>query len=179
MSDIDFDVGDDEDEIVTAYHESGHAIIGCALGAHIEHVGLSQASAYDDWDDGLPRRFGDCLVNWGRVDPGQPWQQQKELLTILAGPVAQWTYQDRDVDELDVASWADDFDRARQTVAALDSDPVKQTLLIRQAIGRLRVIMATQSCWAAIAALADELMLGDCIDGDRVSDIVRFWWSRD
>src|SRR6056297_1536604 len=91
----------DEEEIHTAYHEAGHAIVGCALGAHIDSVCLSQASAFDDLDDGLPLRFGECIVNWGRVDPDHTWQQHRELLVILAGPVAELLYRREDADELE------------------------------------------------------------------------------
>lgn len=165
----------EDDETVTAYHESGHAIIGCALGGTIESVSLSQVSAWDDEGTG-PHRFGDCVVNWGRVDPGQKWQQQKELLTTLAGPVAEFVYLDRDLAEVNPATWEDDWMVARQLVARLQTDGVQQSKLLRDAVSRLQHVMADDGCWAAIAALADELTLGDEIEGYRVEELVRFWW---
>lgn len=170
-------MADDDDDWVTAYHEAGHAVVGCALGATIDSVSLSQASAFDD-EDGLPRRFGDCIVNWGRVDPGDQWQSQRELLTILAGPVAEFVYQNGDEDQIDLRTWASDFSQARRCAMVLQKDPTKQPVLIRQAMTRLKTVVASENCWAAIAALADELMLGDEIEGDQVADLVRFWWNR-
>ncbi|EKK00469.1 MAG TPA: cell division protein FtsH [Rhodopirellula baltica] len=169
---------DDDDELVTAYHEAGHAIVGCALGAQIDRVTLSQASIFDDEDGDLPRRFGDCIVNWGRVDPSDTWQRQRELLTVLAGPVAEFVYQSGDEDLLDVRAWESDWRQAQLCAAALKPQAAQQIRLMREAIVRLRKIVASDPCWSAIAALADELMLGDEIEGEQVADLVRFWWSR-
>ncbi len=173
---MDWEWESDDDELNTAYHEAGHAIIGCALGAHIESVSLSQASIYDDHDDGLPRRFGDCIVNWGRVDPDQRWQQQRELLTILAGPVAEWVYRGDDTDELDTASWELDWQHAQRCVEQMVVGSKQQIRLLRSVIERLRRVIASEPVWPAVAALADELMIGDAIEADRVAELVRFWW---
>lgn len=175
---MDWDWESDEEETNTAYHEAGHAIIGCALGARIDAVSLSQASAFDDGDDGLPRRFGDCMVNWGKVDPGQAWQQQRELLTVLAGPIAELTYRDEDPGEIDEACWAMDWEQAERCAAAIHRDPRLQIRTLREAIQRLKKVVAEPPCWPAIAALADELMIGDEIGGDRVTELVDFWFNR-
>jgi hypothetical protein len=173
---MDWEWETDDEDIYTAYHEAGHAIVGCALGARIESVSLSQASAYDDFDDGLPRRFGDCLVNWGRLDPHQPWQQQRELLTVLAGPVAEWVYRAEDADEIELSSWAMDWQQAQRCAARLFAEPEKQSRLLRGSVARLQQIIGNEPVWPAIAALADELMIGDVVEADRVSELVRFWW---
>tara|TARA_R110002073_G_scaffold2801_17_gene17973 strand:+ start:23888 stop:24085 length:198 start_codon:yes stop_codon:yes gene_type:complete len=54
----------DDDETLTAYHEAGHVVVGYLLGAQIEEVRLDSMI-----DDDLPRRFGDCLVNWEKSMP--------------------------------------------------------------------------------------------------------------
>ncbi len=173
---MDWEWGADDEDINTAYHEAGHAIIGCALGAQIQSVSLSQASAYDDSDDGLPRRFGDCIVNWGRVDPDHRWQHQRELLTILAGPVAEWVYRGKGDDEIDPASWELDWQHAQHYAQRLDVRPKNQLQILRNVVERLQFVIAREPAWPAIAALADELMLGDVIEAEHVAELIRFWW---
>jgi len=174
---MDWEYETDDEEIHTAYHEAGHAIVGCALGARIDSVSLSQASEFDDADDGLPRRFGDCIVNWGRVDADAAWQQQRELLTILAGPIAELIYRAEDADSIEMSSWAMDWQQAQQCVARMHAEPAKRERTLRAAIGRLRQTIANDPVWPAVAALADELMIGDEIEAERVEDLVRFWWQ--
>ena len=54
----------DDEETLTAYHEAGHAVIGYALGGVVDSLQLGGEA-----DDQLPRRFGECRIRWGRVDP--------------------------------------------------------------------------------------------------------------
>ena len=174
--DLEFDL-DDEDAVLTAYHEAGHAVIAAALGASIDVVSLSQASAFDDLEDG-PTRFGDCLVDWGRVDAAAPTQRMKELWTVLAGPAAEFVYANRELDPAHAATWQEDFRHARRCAAALTRTPSEETRLLRQATRFLTETIASPGCWDAVAALADELVLGDPVDGQRVAELVRFWWAR-
>lgn len=174
---MDWEWETDVEEFNTAYHEAGHAIVGCALGAQIESVSLSQASSFDETDDGLPRRFGDCIVNWGQVDPDHRWQQQRELLTILAGPVAEWIYRGEDADETIAASWASDWECAHACVQRLVTGREQQIRLLQSTVSRLQQLVAGEPVWPAVAALADELMIGDPVDADRVAELVRFWWQ--
>ncbi|TWU18677.1 cell division protein FtsH [Allorhodopirellula heiligendammensis] len=171
---MDWDWEPDDEDTYTAYHEAGHAIIGCALGARIESVSLSQQSGFDDEQ---PRRFGDCIVNWGRIDPDHLWQQQRELLTILAGPVAEWVYRGEDADEFDAASWQSDWQQAQRCVATMVSGTEKQHRLLGSVVARLRKMMSREPVWSAVAALADELTIGDPIEAERVAELVLFWWQ--
>ena len=76
-----------EDQTATAWHEAGHAVVGFALGGKVESVQLGGEA-----DDFLPERFGDCVVNWGPVLAGSDWQRQREVMTVLAGPVGEMLY---------------------------------------------------------------------------------------
>lgn len=174
---MDWDWESDDEEFNTAYHEAGHAIVGCALGAQIDSVSLSQASMFDDTDDAFPRRFGDCIVNWGRVDSDHRWQQQRELLTILAGPVAEWIYRGEDADESIAATWTSDWEHSLACVQRLVAGHEQQMRLLRSTVSRLQRLVAAEPVWPAVAALADELMIGDPVEADRVAELVRFWWQ--
>lgn len=175
---MDWEWESDEEDEFTAYHEAGHAIVGCALGAHIESVSLSQASVFDDDDSGLPLRFGDCIINWGRVDATSNWQQERELLTILAGPISEATYRDNDPYEIDIRAWQMDFQQAARCVEAIEPSPIKQSKRLQSTIVRLRKVVSNEPIWSAIAALSDELLVGDPVEGDRVAELVRFWMAR-
>ena len=77
----------DEDEILTAYHEAGHAVVGYALGGTVDSMQLGGEP--DEW---LPARFGDCRVRWSIADVSTNTHARRELLTILGGPVAEMIY---------------------------------------------------------------------------------------
>lgn len=159
-----------DEETLTAYHEAGHAVIGFALGARIESVQL-----WGEADDFLPARFGDCRVNWGRIDPNADFQRQREVLTILAGPVAEMVYTgDRPHPAL-FGPWQGDWLQANQIADGLVADLPARTHLLEKMIVRLHQVISSDGCWAAIAAVADELAAHDLVEEDRIQDIVGFW----
>ena len=160
----------DDDETLTAYHEAGHAVIGYALGGQID--GMQLGGEADGW---LPDRFGDCRVNWGRVDPDCDWQRQREVLTTLAGPVSEMVYRGEARDLALYGPWQDDWRRAWETSETLVSDPARRTRMLRQLLGQLEDQIRTDGCWAAIAALADELLAHETLEQDQISETLRFW----
>ncbi len=173
------DLAADDDQTWTAYHEAGHAVVAWALGATIDQVSLSAASAYDDLDDG-PARFGDCRVRWpggGQSFPGDP-MLIRELLVLVAGPVAERMYRDDDIDVASVASWQADAAAATQKAALfLDGrGSGHPRRLIAAAIEQVRGFLNRTDAWAAVAALADEIEIGDPIEADAAEEIISFWF---
>ena len=161
--------GPDEDESWTAYHEAGHAAIGYALGARIESVQLGGE------DDELPARFGDCRVNWGRVDASCDWQRLREVMTVLAGPVAEMIYRGEPLHPARYGPWQEDWDRAWSSADAIVADPLDRTRWLEKVIVELHRRLQDDACWAAIAAVADELQAHEFLDEDRLADTLRFW----
>lgn len=159
-----------DEETLSAYHEAGHAVIGFALGARIESVQL-----WGEADDFLPERFGDCRVNWGRVDPTADFQRQREIMTILAGPVAEMVYTgDRPHPAL-FEPWQADWAQANQIAAGLVMDLMARTRLLERIIVQLHQVVSTDGCWAAIAAIADELAAHELVEEDQIAEIAGFW----
>ncbi|QDT13871.1 cell division protein FtsH [Planctomycetes bacterium K23_9] len=159
----------DDDETLTAYHEAGHAVVGYALGGRIERVQLGGEA-----DDDLPERFGDCLVNWGRVSSECSWQRQCELMTILAGPVAEMIYRGERLHPAHYGPWQGDWQQAWMHCPPVKDDR-SRTLILEKMIVELHQRLSDDQCWAAIAAVADELLAHEYLDEEQLSGALEFW----
>jgi len=163
----------DDDETVSAYHESGHAVVGYLLGGAVESVGL-----YAEADEYLPERFGDCHVNWGRVDPDCDWQVQREMLTILAGPVAEMIYtgEPRSIDSH--PPWQHDWLWVLRRSRQIAAPPEQRAKLLANMVRYLKRHVAGETCWPAVAAVADELLAHERLDAEQLSETLGFWIGR-
>ena len=161
----------DDDEIWTAYHESGHAVIGYALGGQVGSIQLG-----GDADDWLPERFGDCRISWGRVDPNVDWQRQREVLTILAGPVAEMVYRDEPLHPAHYGPWLSDWQMAWMLSETLVPDPARRTEMLGQLILQLHRHIKNEPCWPAIAALSDELTVHEFLEAEQIEETIGFWF---
>ena len=159
-----------DDETLTAYHESGHAVVGYALGGKIDSLQL-----WGEADDFLPDRFGDCRVVWGRVDANTHWQRQREIMTILAGPVAEMIVIGEKPHPATYGPWQHDWAAAMSRANEIVRDPVQGTRLLEQIIIKLHQHLQEAPCWPAIAALADELAAHEMLEQDQVAEVLEFW----
>ncbi len=144
--------------------------MGYALGGTIERIQLGGEA-----NDFLPDRFGDCLINWGPVNPAWSWQRQRELMTILAGPVAEMIYRGEPLHPAGFGPWKADWQQAWYLCESSVADPQVRTMLLEQLIRELHQEMASDLCWAAIAAVADELLAHEYLEHEQLIDALRFW----
>lgn len=161
---------EDDDETLTAYHEAGHAVIGFALGGTVDSMQLGGEA--DEW---LPERFGDCRINWGKVDPNVDWQRQREVLTVLAGPVAEMVYRGEPLHPAFYGPWQHDWQTAWAISETLCLATAKRRILLEQLILKLKDQIAQDPCWAAIGALSDALLAHEFLESEEIQEILEFW----
>ena len=101
---------------------------------------------------------------------------QTEILAILAGPVAEMVYRDEPRHPAVFGPWKYDWDQAWQAAALIWADEKQRTRGLENLILELRQKIRMDPVWAAIAALADELVAHESLDEERVEEVLSFWF---
>jgi ATP-dependent Zn protease len=156
-----------------AYHEAGHAVVASWLGAEVVSVTLEP-----DADDG-PLRDGDAAIRWHHRGMTPRQLIQKELMAVLAGPVAEMIHNDQDCDieqcEQWKSEWSADWHLAWQFARSLVPSDQHVEPLLKFTIERLYRIASAESFWQTIAEVADLLEAYETIDGEQVRQCVDRW----
>ena len=154
---------------VTAYHEAGHAFAAVRLGAHVRWVTI----APDD-DDG-PRRYGDTQIEWDHSEGTKPELRQKAILVSLAGPVAEMIYSGEPFHPGFVPEWSSDWKLAWEAAGALHVEQRVRLAFLEQATAEMYRLFKRDDNWAALAAIVDDLLAHETLEGDAVHEIVSLW----
>lgn len=153
----------------TAYHEAGHAFAAVRLGARVRLVTITP-----DFDDG-PRRDGDTQIEWECSGGDLKELRQKSTLVALAGPVAEMIYSGEPYHPGFVPEWSSDWKLAWDASATLHPHEPTRLAFLEQATGEMYRLLKRDENWAALAAIVDELLAHETLEGDDVHDIVRSW----
>ncbi|MCY2996425.1 MAG: hypothetical protein NTY19_52540 [Planctomycetota bacterium] len=153
----------------TAYHEAGHVFMALYLGARVRSVTIEP-----DRDDG-PERFGDTQVEWdlGRFTPRE--QHEKSVLVALAGPVAEMIHRGEPHHPGFVAEWATDWQDAWEAAADVVPDQKQRLAYLERATAQLYQLLHRDEHWAGLAAITDELLAHETIEGEQVEEIMQQW----
>ena len=161
-----------DDEAVTelsAYHEAGHAFVAIYVGARVRSVTIAP-----DRDDG-PARHADIQVEWPLERCTDREFREKLVQVALAGPVAEMLYSGEPYHPGFVAEWADDWRIAWDAAAPLYADERRRLTYLEQTTSYLCGLLDRAECWAALAAVVDNLLAHETLEGELVEGIIREW----
>jgi len=151
-----------------AYHEAGHALMAFLLGGEVRLVTIEP-----DHDDG-PDRSGDTQVLWRRAGFSDREFAQCAVQVCLAGPVAEMIYSGDPYHPGLVAEWAADWRQAWEAAAPLHPDQ-RQRLAYLEQISIQLYRWLKEDLWEGLAALADNLLAHETLEGEQVAEIVGPW----
>ena len=154
---------------VSAYHEAGHAFMAMYVGARVRSVTIEP-----DWDDG-PERYADIQVEWPLDQFTNRELYEKSVLVALAGPVAEMIHSGEPYHPGFVAEWAADWKLAWEAAAAMFPIERKRLAYLEQTAVSLYRLLNQDNHWAALAAIVDNLLAHETLEGEEVEEIVRQW----
>lgn len=166
MDDFSFDFDeDDEERIRTAYHEAGHCVIGVLMGARVRFASIDVES---------DNHFGEVEMEWPRGSSAK-----SQALAILAGPVAEMTYREEGISNQALAPSTADFQQVLRLSQAFGWTQRKQIEWIQHLITQLYQQFNRNDCWAAVAAVSDQLLAHDTLEHETIADEVSHWMRVD
>ena len=127
-----------------------------------------------DWDDG-PERYADTQVEWPLDQFTGQELHEKSVLVALAGPVAEMIHSGKPFHPGCVAEWAADWKLAWEAAAMLFPIDRNRLAYLERTTGRLYRLLDREDHWAALAAIVDNLLAHETLEGEEVQDIVRQW----
>jgi ATP-dependent Zn protease len=153
----------------TAYHEAGHVFMTIYLGARVRSVTIEPGR------DDSPDRFGDTQVEWDLGRFTQRELHEKSVLVALAGPVAEMIHRGEPYHPGFVAEWAADWREAWEAAAGVVPDHKQRLAYLEKATTRLYRLLRRDENWTALAAITDELLAHETIEGEQVEEIMQQW----
>lgn len=154
---------------VDAYHEAGHAFMAIYLGGQVRTVTIEP-----DRDDG-PSRFGDIQVLWHPDRFAERKLRENMILVALAGPVAEMIHREEPLHPGFVAQWASDWSEAWETAAMLHADEKQRLAYLEKVTVQLLQTLKRDDNWAALAAVVDNLLAHETLEGEEVEEILTQW----
>ncbi len=155
---------DDDCMEKTAYHESGHAVASTLLGGFVASISIQPESQHQE------KRFGEVVVHWGGSGT-----KKAQILSALAGPVAESIYIGEPYHPGLIPEWKQDWDTAWLLASTRYPDPKQRLRALEQSTRSLHQRLRQDDCWSAIAAVADLLLAHETLDADELREEIAQW----
>jgi len=156
-------------ESSVVYHEAGHAVMAVWLGGEVLHVTIEPNR------DEEPRRDGDAMVRWHHRGLSSRESCERELMAVLAGPIAEMVHTDQRSSLNATPEWAGDWQIACQLAATIIKESALRRAMIDAVTDKLFVLISRADFWQAISEVADLLDAHETIEGDEVAQCVARW----
>lgn len=156
---------------VSAYHEAGHAFVAFYVGARVRSVTIDP-----DRDEG-PERYADIKIEWPLDRFTERELSENSVLVALAGPVAEMIHRGETLHPGFVAEWAADWKLAWRDATPYYPNERKRLLYLEQTSVRLYRLLDREDHWAALAAVVDNLLAHETLDGEEVEAILETWMN--
>lgn len=154
---------------VDAYHEAGHAYMAILVGARVRSVTIEP-----ERDDG-PARHADTKIEWPLDRFTDREFHEKSVLVALAGPVAEMLHRGEPYHPGFVAEWSADWRLAWEASSRIIPAERMRLKYLERTTAGLYHHLNRDDHWAALAAIVDELLAHETLDGEQVEDIVQRW----
>jgi hypothetical protein len=152
----------DDDELArTAYHEAGHCVIAVLCGA------TATRACIDPEEDNY---FGQVDIEWPKGS-----NRADQIMTILAGPVAEMIYRSEPLHPGFVQEWAQDWKQAWAIARPKTQDDRSCLAMLEKLTAELYRTLTTDRYWSAIAAVQDLLLAHDEIEHEQIEYEVNAW----
>lgn len=138
------------EEIVTAYHEAGHAVMALALGRPVHAVSIEPDRV----------RLGHCEIRKGTFRPN-PDALETAILILLGGPAAETLHQG---DYCEVGA-RQDLREVQELAEMRAAGPKQVEKLQRRLMNKADAILSRAENWRAVERIARELLERRVISG--------------
>jgi ATP-dependent Zn protease len=157
---------------VSAYHEAGHALMAFCVGAEVRQMTI------EPQHDDRPPRFADIEVVWPADPQTDRYWCERAIRVALAGPVAEMIYRGEPWHPGFVAEWAADWQLAWESAAGLHRAERPRLRYLEQVTVDVHRFLRADAHWAALAALVDELLAHETLEGEQIAETVAYWLRR-
>lgn len=137
-------------EIATAFHEAGHAVMALALGRHVQRVSVEPNHL----------RLGQCEIKKGRFRPAKD-ELETDILILLGGLAAEA----RQMGHYDSAGAAQDLRGVRSLTQIRAASPRQVERLERRMLDKAEYLLDQPGVWLAAQEIADELLRNKIVSG--------------